>query len=283
MQSDPRGEQRRKGHLCFTHWLLLAKVTWNEMTDLEVGIQPSMQPRQAVLETARLCPRCCSSDNPQVPGPEELGRHGLVSNGPMATTAVRSSGNWPVPSATAGYGDPSTHSRPTVGKGRMIVGAAVFAGAVVVMAGMLLHSLSAGAAATPDGQAQSSARPGIAAEPVTDVYVDELQKGDCLARSIPVGDVSTSKVAACDQPHLEEVYAVFNLPQSHFTGQENVDQRGDAGCRKRFRSYVGIDYVASHFDYFALTPDVSTLFEDREVECILIAARHTGTLEGARR
>jgi hypothetical protein len=128
------------------------------------------------------------------------------------------------------------------------------------------------------------ARPNVRAEQGKDVYVDELRKGECVARPIPEGDISTVKVGPCSQPHREDVYAVFDLAPGHFTRQGMVDRRGDAGCRRRFAKYVGIDFDSSELDYFALTPYVSALPEDREVECIVVdIGRHTGNLEGVRR
>lgn len=91
------------------------------------------------------------------------------------------------------------------------------------------------------------------------------------------------KVGPCNQPHREEGYAVFDLAPGHVAGQGMVDQRGDAGCRRRFGRYVGIDDDASELDYFAVTPDVSSLPADRKVMCVVVDVEHTGTLEGVRR
>jgi hypothetical protein len=115
------------------------------------------------------------------------------------------------------------------------------------------------------------------------LYYDELIKGDCLANPIPKGDVSMVKIGPCSQPHREEVYAIFNLAPGHYDGQRMVDQRGDAGCKKRFANYVGINYDSSALDYFAVTPDARDLPGARKVRCVMVDHEDTGTLEGARR
>ena len=157
----------------------------------------------------------------------------------------------------------------------------VVLGAVAV--GLVMLGTAPGANA-PQTRTSVHARPDVRAEPAVDVYVDELRRGECMARPIPEGDISMVKVGPCNQPHREEVYALFALPAGHFAGQPMVDKRGDAGCRTRFPKYVGIDYDASELDYFAVTPEFRVLAEDREVVCIVVdSERHTATLKGVRR
>jgi hypothetical protein len=67
-----------------------------------------------------------------------------------------------------------------------------------------------------------------------DVFVNELSVGDCLPRGYPQGQPESVRVAPCSQPHLEEVYAKFNLPKGRYPGDKKVQQRADSGCLQRF-------------------------------------------------
>jgi hypothetical protein len=274
MRSDSRADKPSRDHLCFAHWLLFARVTWGELATLEDGGQPSMQPRLDALEKARLCPRCRAREDAR----------GDAAASPSARARVMS--------AQTRLGDlPPTHARPGRGGGRVIFGLLALSCAVAVAVVLVMLGSAPGVNA-PQTRTTVDARPDlrgnlrtdIRARKNRDVYVDELRKGECIARPIPEGDISTVKVGPCSQPHREEVYSVFNLAPGHYAGQKMVDQRGDAGCRRRFAGYIGIDYASSNLDYFAVTPYFSELSEGREVECIVVDTEpHTRTLEGARR
>jgi hypothetical protein len=67
-----------------------------------------------------------------------------------------------------------------------------------------------------------------------DVFVNEPSVGDCLPRGYPQGQPESVRVAPCSQPHLEEVYAKFNLPKGRYPGDKKVQQRADSGCLQRF-------------------------------------------------
>ena len=48
--SDWRTEAHGNDHLCLKHWLLLTWASWGEISDLEIGLAPTMQERRDVLE-----------------------------------------------------------------------------------------------------------------------------------------------------------------------------------------------------------------------------------------
>lgn len=293
MKSDSRADKPSRDHLCFAHWLLFARVTWGELATLEDGGQPSMQPRLDALEKARLCPRCRARGDAQGDAAAtHPGGAGRVTIPAEWNTGASSSARARVMSPPTRLGDlPPTHARPGRGGGRVIFGLLALSCAVAVAVVLVMLGSAPGANA-PQTRTSVDARPNlranlradIRARKTRDVYVDELRKGECIARPIPEGDISTVKVGPCSQPHREEVYSVFNLAPGHYAGQKMVAQRGDAGCRRRFENYIGIDYASSELDYFAVTPYVSGLSEGRDVECVVVDTEpHTATLEGARR
>jgi hypothetical protein len=267
MKSRSRADQR-KDHLCLTHWLLFAWVTWGELAGLDNAREPSMQPRVDALEKARLCPNCWSrGDAPHAAAADEVGRGGL------RTITARSDAL------------PLTHTRPGWGGGRVRFGLPASSCALAVAVAAVLGLIGwANGVNAPQTATTARARSDVRAEQVREVDFYDLREGECVARPIPGGDISTVQVGPCNRPHREQIYAVFNLARGHYAGQKTVDRRGDAACRKRFRTYVGIDYDSSGLGYFAVTPYVSDLSEDREVVCVVVdSEQHRGTLEGARR
>ena len=82
---------------------------------------------------------------------------------------------------------------------------------------------------------------------------------------------SVSRVA-CEQPHDNEVFAVFDYTGQgdEFPGQEALGGQADEECEARFEDYVGIPYADSGLRATYLTPSEQTWADgDREIVCYL--------------
>lgn len=118
-------------------------------------------------------------------------------------------------------------------------------------------------------------------------HVFSLQVGDCFDDEEDNEVVSDVPTVPCSEPHDNEIYHSFLLPEGEFPGDEAVDAAADETCFAKFESFVGTDYETSELDYFPLTPleDSWNEFGDREIICALWdpAGKTSGSLEGAAR
>ncbi len=92
-----------------------------------------------------------------------------------------------------------------------------------------------------------------------------------------VGDVD---LYDCAEPHLYEIFAVFDLEDpadAPYPGDDEVYNRAYEACAPYFEPYVGIDYDLSLLYYFAFYPDESSWATgDREIACVLYQPDDTG-------
>jgi hypothetical protein len=114
--------------------------------------------------------------------------------------------------------------------------------------------------------------------------------GDCViegAASEEVVEVSQVEVVPCADSHDSEVFAVFDLPDGDFPGDEAVMAAADEGCYGAFPGFVGMAYEDSGLDFgtYFPTEDSWNALDDREVVCLAWdpAGRVTGSLEGVAR
>lgn len=101
--------------------------------------------------------------------------------------------------------------------------------------------------------------------------VFSLEVGACFDDPGDLEQVSEVPVVDCAEPHDNEVYGVFDLPDGDFPGIEAVQDAAVDGCLgERFESYVGTPYPESEIFASALWPtDASWSEGDREVVCFL--------------
>lgn len=119
------------------------------------------------------------------------------------------------------------------------------------------------------------------------VSVFSLRVGDCYDDHDD-GEVTDVAGVPCDQPHDNEVIALFDLPEGPWPGEEQVRALGRTGCLERFEGAVGATYEASQFEVYPITPTSDTWGDqdDREIVC---AAYHmdfeklTGSVLGSGR
>lgn len=113
-----------------------------------------------------------------------------------------------------------------------------------------------------------------------------LRVGDCF--NDPSGDdVADVEALPCSEPHDNEVYHLFDLPDGDFPGEDAVMGLADEGCAAEFDGFVGAAYADSELDFYHLTPtnDTWNQMSDREVVCLIWdpAGPTTGSLKGAAR
>jgi len=122
--------------------------------------------------------------------------------------------------------------------------------------------------------------------------VFSLKEGDCfngaLANTEHSIEVRNVDLVSCDEPHESEVYAVFELPDSIWKGEDYVFEQGGKGCQARFEAFVGIEYELStlYVDvYYPLEASWKEM-DDRAVTCVLVDdmnVSRSGSLKGSRR
>lgn len=117
--------------------------------------------------------------------------------------------------------------------------------------------------------------------------VFNLRVGDCFDDESLDGGVSEVPAVPCAEPHDNEIYFIYDLPDGDFPGVTEVETLADEGCAAQFEAFVGAAYETSAIDYWALYPseDTWTQIGDREVICSVWepGVKVTGTLAGVAR
>lgn len=116
-----------------------------------------------------------------------------------------------------------------------------------------------------------------------DSEVLSLEVGTCFDDPEDTSVVSEVPIVDCDEPHDNQVFAVFVLPGTTFPGVDELRDDAVEGCSERFASYVGQDYLFSELLLSAFWPSEASWQEvdDREVICFLYAT--DGPLVGSQR
>ncbi|HSM02596.1 MAG TPA: septum formation family protein [Acidimicrobiia bacterium] len=120
------------------------------------------------------------------------------------------------------------------------------------------------------------------------VSVFELAVGDCFDDpNFDTDEIVEVPGVPCPNPHDNEVFFVFSMTETTYPGLEaSLDAAYDR-CIEEFDGYVGIDYLVSDFDVWAVVP-TQGLWDggERAVVCALYAldfSKLTGSMEGAAR
>lgn len=149
------------------------------------------------------------------------------------------------------------HVRPIAVAGSTIALAIVLAGC-----GIPLSLSGAGAQRDEGGQTTSEAK----------VDIFELKVGDCkLADGASSTELSETNVVPCGEPHDEEIFYEFDLPDGEFPAQDAIEQTAWETCDPQFESFVGISEADSSLSYAYLSPtaDGWEQLDDRTVQCVL--------------
>lgn len=72
----------------------------------------------------------------------------------------------------------------------------------------------------------------------------------------------------CEEPHVNEVYATFDLPDGDFPGRQELEELSEDGCMERFAEYTGVGYYETSLEVSYLFPTrESWSMGDRAVIC----------------
>lgn len=112
-----------------------------------------------------------------------------------------------------------------------------------------------------------------------------MRVGDCFDEFTSSSDeVSSVPGVPCTQPHDYETYAVFDVNETNYPGDESMSELAFESCKGRFESYVGKDYESSSLDITSMFPSQDSWREnDREVVCAIYdmnAEKLTGSAKG---
>jgi len=115
-----------------------------------------------------------------------------------------------------------------------------------------------------------------------------LEVGQCITDTAQEGQVSSVPVVACSEPHTGEIYALPQLPDGDFPGEQAVGDQADQLCGgQAFQDYVGLPYDQSEIYITWLSPTAGTWADgDREIVCILAnqdGSNLAGSMRGSNR
>ena len=123
--------------------------------------------------------------------------------------------------------------------------------------------------------------------------VFSLKVGDCFnggagANTEEYIEVTDVEVVSCDDPHENEVYAVFELPDSSWKGDDYVFEQAEIGCVwARFEAFMGIEYDLSTWYADIIIPSEEAWKEnERKVSCSVTKESYvkvSGSAKGSRR
>jgi hypothetical protein len=140
---------------------------------------------------------------------------------------------------------------------------------------------SPSSAAAPSSSAAAAAPTSAEAE---DTSVFDLEVGQCLNTETDEGEVSEVPIVDCSQPHQGEIYALPQLPDGAFPGDDAVAQAAEQECAgQAFTDYVGVPYQESEFEVTFLLPNADSWSGgDREIACV-VASTEPGSVRGSNR
>ena len=111
-----------------------------------------------------------------------------------------------------------------------------------------------------------------------------LRVGDCLDM-VEGEQVETVPVVPCGEPHSDEVYHDFELPDGDYPGDDALNTAAEEGCLAAFEPFVGLAYEESTLYVAWYSPSEMSWngFDDRVVSCVISdpAGSVTGSLANA--
>jgi Septum formation len=102
-------------------------------------------------------------------------------------------------------------------------------------------------------------------------------------------EISSVPEVECSQPHDNEVFALIDYADTDvYPGTDQMNDIGTELCIEQFDEYVGLAYLDSELEVFAITPTQSSWDNDndREIICALFNldfSKLTGSMQGAAR
>ncbi len=116
--------------------------------------------------------------------------------------------------------------------------------------------------------------------------VSALQVGQCLDRPGTSTAIEEVDVVPCEDPHDFEVFALVELPDGSYPGDDGLSDAAQPACTDRFAAYVGVEPSDSVLATGLLVPSEEGWDDgDREVVCLLYEPdeRLQGSMRGTQR
>ncbi len=133
----------------------------------------------------------------------------------------------------------------------------------------------------------------------TDSSVFTIAPGQCFnPPAVPIAEIANLAQIPCDQPHVQEAYAVTNyLPPGagtttssplSFPGTAALTTFADGTCAEAFTAYVGVSYLDSSLFFTYLLPSARSWGEqgnDRQIVCFITTTgeRLTASVAGSKK
>ena len=107
------------------------------------------------------------------------------------------------------------------------------------------------------------------------VSVTTLKRGDCVNGITTTGAIEDLPVVSCSTAHEGEVYAVFELADGPWPGNDVVQQQAESRCETLLKSYA--PNAADTVEVLYLHPLQWSWSRDRGVTCVATDERGTTT------
>lgn len=99
--------------------------------------------------------------------------------------------------------------------------------------------------------------------------VEDLRLGDCINGLRESSFVLTVEATDCSEPHDGQVFAVFDLPDGDFPGEDQMTAQADSGCFARLAEDFPETYADKGVGVFFYHPTAGSWREgDREIVCV---------------
>jgi hypothetical protein len=155
----------------------------------------------------------------------------------------------------------------------LAIGGIVAAGAWLIVGVMVLVALAISAGADRDDSGEITSGGQVAA--------DAVREGDCLNDLREGTNISTVNAVPCGEPHDAQVYALFDLADGAWPGEDEVFAQADDGCLELLARDFPETYDDFDVEVFYLYPSEGTWRTgDREIVCVALYAdgKRTGSL-----
>lgn len=109
----------------------------------------------------------------------------------------------------------------------------------------------------------------------------DVKLGDCITEVPTASHVLTVPTIDCAQPHAGEVYAILQVPDGPFPGEQRIDEYKQR-CPAEFTAFAGESATTESVTIFVLYPTTETWERgDRAVTCIAtVDPKRSGSLKG---
>ena len=119
--------------------------------------------------------------------------------------------------------------------------------------------------------------------------VFSLEVGDCYNAPAVSTDYSTEisdvDLVDCSELHSNEVYAIFELPDTTWKSDDYTAELAGTGCANRFQDFIGLEYDLSTLWIDYIFPLEESWATSREVSCSVLpeSGKVSGSLKGSKR